>query len=142
MPTPAAPVLEDVVPPPVPARVRPVVRGKRRGLRAEGGEPDPRFTLANERTFLAYVRTSLAMFAAGLTLVKVDVLGHPVWSVGLGVALVVLGLLASATSYRRWREVELAMRRTEPLPFTAVPLLLTVGLTGLAAVALVVVLVG
>lgn len=111
-----------------------------RRIRAEGSEPDARLTLANERTFLAYVRTSLALFAAGLTLLKIDVLGSPGWSTGLGIAIVVLGLAASATSYQRWREVEVAMRKREPLPYTAVPLLLTVGLTGLAVVALVVVL--
>jgi putative membrane protein len=33
-----------------------------------GDEPDPRFTLANERTFLAWVRTALAMFAGGVAL--------------------------------------------------------------------------
>ncbi|NDV10205.1 DUF202 domain-containing protein, partial [Rhodococcus sp. IEGM 248] len=31
-----------------------------------GTEPDPRFTLANERTFLAWIRTSLALFASGI----------------------------------------------------------------------------
>jgi len=33
-------------------------------MRDHGDEPDYRFTLANERTYLAYVRTSLAFFAA------------------------------------------------------------------------------
>jgi hypothetical protein len=31
---------------------------------ADGAEPDPRFTLANERTFLAWIRTALALIAA------------------------------------------------------------------------------
>ncbi|WP_143342795.1 YidH family protein, partial [Crossiella equi] len=39
-----------------------------------GEEPDPRFTLANERTFLAWIRTSLGLMAAG---VAVEALGHP-----------------------------------------------------------------
>ena len=30
-------------------------------------EPDYRFTLANERTYLAYLRTSLACYAGGLS---------------------------------------------------------------------------
>jgi putative membrane protein len=34
----------------------------------EGSEPDPRFTLANERTFLAWIRTALALPAGGVAL--------------------------------------------------------------------------
>lgn len=38
------------------------------GLYSHGAEPDPRFSLANERTFLAWIRTSLALIAAGVAL--------------------------------------------------------------------------
>ena len=31
-----------------------------------GREPDPRFTLANERTFLAWIRTALGLLAGGI----------------------------------------------------------------------------
>ena len=40
----------------------------------EGTDPDPRFTLANERTFLAWIRTSIAFMAAG---VAIDALPVP-----------------------------------------------------------------
>jgi putative membrane protein len=36
--------------------------------RHEGTEPDYRFTLANERTFLAWIRTALALLAGGVLL--------------------------------------------------------------------------
>ena len=36
----------------------------------EGREPDPRFTFANERTFLAWSRTALALVVAGLGIVQ------------------------------------------------------------------------
>ncbi len=39
-----------------------------RRLLPEGSEPDPRFTLANERTFLAWVRTALALLAGGIAI--------------------------------------------------------------------------
>jgi len=48
---------------------------KRRTRRREppfgqvGEEPDPRFTLADERAFLAWMRTSLALLAAGRAIV-------------------------------------------------------------------------
>ena len=34
----------------------------------DGQEPDPRFSLANERTFLAWIRTALALAAAAIGL--------------------------------------------------------------------------
>jgi putative membrane protein len=39
-------------------------------IRAVGEEPDYRFTLANERTFLAWIRTSLALLAGGVAVVQ------------------------------------------------------------------------
>ena len=36
----------------------------------DGTEPDPRFTFANERTFLAWSRTALALVVAGLGVVQ------------------------------------------------------------------------
>lgn len=109
-------------------------------LRASGGEPDARFSLANERTFLAYLRTALALFAAGAGAVKLDVFGGRGWNVALGGCLIGLGALASGTSYHRWRQVEEAMRRAEPLPYSAVPLVLAAGMTVLGVLGLVLVL--
>ena len=38
----------------------------------EGAEPDARYSLANERTFLAWIRTALAVLAAGVALDALD----------------------------------------------------------------------
>lgn len=81
-----------------------------------GEEPDPRYSLANERTFLAWVRTSLAMLAGGVAL---HALGLPEteWlRTSLAVALVVLGGLTTAFALVRWARVERAMRTHQPLP--------------------------
>lgn len=81
-----------------------------------GEDPDYRFSFANERTFLAWLRTSLALVAAGVALDAV----HLDWARGvqisLAVALVALGLLAAFVSWARWARSERAMRRSEPLP--------------------------
>ncbi len=36
----------------------------------DGSEPDARFTFANERTFLAWSRTALALVVAGLAVIQ------------------------------------------------------------------------
>lgn len=85
----------------------------------EGTEPDPRFTLANERTFLAWLRTALALMAAG---VGVEAVGASVASQGdavrtvLAVTLVAAGVLCSATAFTRWASAERALRSKTPLP--------------------------
>ena len=90
-----------------------------------GDEPDPRYTLANERTFLAWVRTALAMLAGGVAL---HALGVPktdwVRSV-LAVLLVVLGGLVTLLAMVRWARVERAMRTRRPLPAFSLGYLLT-----------------
>lgn len=85
----------------------------------EGTEPDPRFTLANERTFLAWIRTALALLAGGVLLHQFATELGPrvavtVLSVGLGVVAAVLSIL----SYTRWRANEIAIRQGRPLPFS------------------------
>jgi putative membrane protein len=90
-----------------------------------GEDPDPRFTLANERTFLAWVRTSLAMLAGGVAL---HALGLPetqwVRSV-LAITLVLFGGLFTAFAMIRWARVERAMRTSAPLPAFNLGFLLT-----------------
>nr|WP_237742808.1 DUF202 domain-containing protein [Actinopolymorpha alba] len=98
-------------------------------------EPDYRFTLANERTFLAYLRTALALGAAGVAAMQFLTAVHHEWVRRLiGVVLAVAGIAASAGAYARWRANVKAMRREAPLPPTLMPL-------GLAAAVLVVSLV-
>jgi putative membrane protein len=81
-----------------------------------GEEPDPRFTLANERTFLAWVRTALAMLAGGVAL---HALGLPdtTWlRTVLAILLVLLGALVTVFAMVRWARVERALRNHTPLP--------------------------
>nr|WP_198036264.1 DUF202 domain-containing protein [Cupriavidus taiwanensis] len=78
----------------------------------EGEDPDYRFSLANERTFLAWIRTILALLA---TVVVLDqVAEHVKEPALLHVSSALLACLAcalSARSYLRWRANEHAMRR-------------------------------
>lgn len=80
-------------------------------------EPDYRFTLANERTFLAWIRTSLGLLAGG---VAVRQLVEPFDIHGGRTALAMLAIVASAVltggGFLRWRNVQRAMRRGQPLP--------------------------
>ena len=97
-------------------------------------EPDYRYTLANERTFLAWVRTALALLAAAVAIVQFAPDLGPQWfreACGVGFAL--LAAAASAGGLWRWVTTQRAMRRGEPLAPGTLPLLLTVGLTVAAA---------
>ena len=60
--------------------------------RWEGSEPDPRFTLANERTFLAWIRTALALTAGGVALEALTVPLLPGLRLAASLLLLVLGL--------------------------------------------------
>lgn len=108
----------------------------------EGQEPDYRFTLANERTFLAYIRTSLALLAGGVAVEQiVPSFGVPGVRATLSVLLLTLASFVAAASYRRWRLTERAMRRQGPLPPTRLPLALGVSLSATAVGILAVVVV-
>lgn len=113
------------------------------GRGGEESEPDPRFTLANERTFLTWVSTSLALSAAGVAIAAVpnDVFA-PWMRTLLAVVLVLLAGLVAGMSYPRWRHVQQALRRGEPLPEPAIAPLLGYGVTMVAVLALVLVLLG
>jgi inner membrane protein YidH len=96
-------------------------------------EPDYRFTLANERTFLAYLRTSLAFYAGGLSAVQFLDFGDRRWVARLlGLVLVLAGLASSVGAYVRWKQNLAAMRAHGPLPASRLPLLLatTIALAG------------
>ena len=91
----------------------------------EPGEIDYRFTLANERTFLAWIRTALALLAGGVLLDQFATkLSPPALVVMLAVALCVLAAVFCALAYFRWKANEIAMRMKRRLPSTiAIPLL-------------------
>ncbi len=105
-------------------------------------EPDPRMSLAAERTYLAYTRTALALLVAGVAVVgALPDAPHLMLRRLIGALVVGLGLLLATTAYGRWQRVDRAMRRGEPLPRsrTAVPLTAGLALAGVLALVLVLV---
>lgn len=109
-------------------------------LLAEGEDPDPRFTLANERTFLAWIRTSLALLAGGIGLDAFLVGTVPdVPRRSLAALLLVLGGVLAVTSFTRWLAAERAMRLRRSLPAPSVAPVLAGGVVAVALVLLVLV---
>lgn len=96
----------------------------------QGKSPDYRFTLANERTFLAWIRTALAFMAAAI---GTDQLATSLAPVSFRSGLVVaLGLTAAGLSFyawHRWSGNEQAMRHDAALPFPRVLIWLSTGLS-------------
>lgn len=104
-------------------------------------DPDYRFTLANERTFLAWFRTSLALIAGGVAIVQlVPEFAFPGARHALGVLLTIGGGVLSIAALRRWQLVQEAMRREEDLPPTRIPAVLGIALA--AVTVFVVILLG
>src|SRR5579859_5874335 len=108
----------------------------------DGTEPDPRFTFANERTFLAWSRTALALVVAGLGVVQLlpPFPGVPWGRHVLGVPLIVFGAVVALTAYREWTRSQWAMRHEQPLPRSFMPVIMTGIIAAMAVVAAVVVL--
>ncbi|KUP98319.1 YidH family protein [Thermobifida cellulosilytica] len=108
---------------------------------ADGGggkEPDYRFTLANERTFLAWIRTALALVAGSVAVLHlVPLRWHDGTQASVGVGLAVLAVAITGYAPVRWWRVQRAMRESRPLPPTPLPLVTAIGvaLIGLAVVA-------
>ncbi|RJO74876.1 DUF202 domain-containing protein [Nocardia panacis] len=104
-------------------------------------DPDYRFTLANERTFLAWMRTSLGLLAGG---VAVQTLVQPFPEIGLRRALAMSCLLLAVTvavgAYGHWRRVGTAMRRGDKLPDTVLVPILSIGIAAISVLACVAVL--
>ena len=83
----------------------------------QGEEPDYRFSLANERTFLAWIRTALAVLAGGILLHQfADRIQPRVLLLILSVALCCLAAILGGGAYLRWKGNEIAMRHHQPLP--------------------------
>jgi len=106
-------------------------------------EPDYRFTLANERTFLAWVRTALALLAGGVALHSLgESFSSSAVRTGLAIAAVALSFVLTVGAYARWRGVQDAMRTGRPLPHPYLAPLLATGVAVVAAVVGVVLVAG
>jgi putative membrane protein len=115
-----------------------------RRVYAEGTEPDPRFTFANERTFLAWIRTGLGFLAAGVAIAAIARLNARLGpEVRIASCfLIVCGLVCGVGAFTRWMRNERAMRLKQALPSSPLLLVLTTMVTVVAIVALLVVAFG
>ena len=104
-----------------------------RGVFGDGAEPDPRFTLANERTFLAWIRTALALIAAGVALEALSLPIQPTLRLVASLILLGLGLIVPVLAWATWGGVERALRHSTPLPGSKVALPVVVGVAAVAA---------
>lgn len=97
-------------------------------------EPDYRFTLANERTFLAWIRTALALVAGGVAVRQVSVTSDAgrVLVVLLAVTCLVTALVLALGAPAHWKHSQAAIRRGLPLPGTRLVPVLAAGLVLLA----------
>ncbi|MFE0173977.1 YidH family protein [Streptomyces sp. NPDC059002] len=111
-------------------------------IREEGATPDYRFSLANERTFLAWLRTALALIGGGFAVDQFLPDLRWAWRVGLALALLAAGVLCSLRAVNHWVRCERAMRRGDDLPLSRFPMLLSLAVAAVALAMVVVVLFG
>lgn len=115
---------------------RGVVTGEPKWWPSDGDEPDPRWSLANERTLLAYGRTALAFIVAGLAVAGSR--GFADTSslfASLGIPFIAVGGVVGWTGRRRFLAAQAAMRTGAPLGAPRVAALLPALLAMIAVVA-------
>jgi putative membrane protein len=96
-----------------------------REVREIGSAPDYRFSLANERTFLAWIRTGLALIGGGLAVAGfLPDLHVPYLREILAIALMLLGAAVAIRAVDHWTRSEIAMRLGRPLPPSRFPAIL------------------
>ncbi|MFH8612339.1 YidH family protein [Streptomyces sp. NPDC018029] len=111
-------------------------------VREEGDTPDYRFSLANERTFLAWLRTALALIGGGFAVDQFLPDLRWGWRIGLALALLAAGVLCSLRAVNHWVRCERAMRRGDDLPTSRFPTVLSLVVAVVALAMVVVVLFG
>jgi putative membrane protein len=97
--------------------------------------PDPRVTFANERTFLAWNRTALALVAGGLAVSQLVKVGSGGAALTVALALVAFGAFMSVAGYRHWQRNERAIRLCQPIVPSGLPRSLACGVAGFAVAA-------
>lgn len=103
----------------------------------EGSEPDVRFSYANERTFLAWIRTALGLVTAGLAVTQLlPAFDFPGGRRLIGLPLIALGVVVAVVSLFNWRANERAMRLGRPLPRSPLPMIAAVVVSVVALVGL------
>lgn len=106
-----------------------------RGVYGVGEDPDPRFSLANERTLLAWLRTGLALVVAGVATVALADLLEPAWLVDAIASVAFVGGAATVLlGYGQWWRTERALRCGRPLPSSGVTLVVLIVILALALV--------
>jgi putative membrane protein len=99
-----------------------------------GTEPDPRLTFANERTFLAWARTGLALIGGGLAVAQAVHFGLSGAHLFIAIPAIVLGAVLGIASYRRWQANQRAMRLGESIGYSRLPAILAAGIAALGAI--------
>ena len=103
----------------------------------EGKDPDYRFSLANERTFLAWIRTALAILAGAVLLhqLSASIGSQPTLTAVkiLTGAIAALATLISGSAFFRWRANERAMRLEQSLPRSPLIFWLAIAIVALSA---------
>ena len=106
-----------------------------------GEAPDYRFSLANERTFLAWIRTALGFLAAGVGLDQLAPdLATPLLREALALLLCLLSGTVAFYGYFRWLRNEKAMRLKQDLPYTRSLQIISLIMVSVAALIMVMVL--
>jgi putative membrane protein len=103
----------------------------------ESIEPDARFTFANERTLLAWNRTSLALIAGGLAVAQFISISPRGIQLVVALPMIVFGAYMSYSSFHHWRLNERALRQEEPLPPSGLPRMLVSGIAVFSVAAIV-----
>ncbi|WP_084102489.1 YidH family protein [Demequina sp. NBRC 110051] len=104
-----------------------------RSVYTRGREPDVRFSFANERTYLAWMRTALALMAAGVALEALAVNLHPGLRLSAALVLIGAGLVLPSLAWAHWMKSERALRLDGPLPGSWLGLVVAVAVTAAGA---------
>lgn len=99
-----------------------------------GDEPDPRFSLANERTFLAWIRTTLALLAGAAAVHALDLDVSDTVARGISVLLAVSGLACAVHAWFGWSRTERALRESRPLPSNSMGIVVVVAVAAASVV--------